>query len=210
MKRVLIIDLDNTIYPVSSIADHLFEKLFKLIDENLGEEDRQVADEAKLELTRRPYQHVANDFNFSDELKARGIEMLRSCEMDVPMYPYEQYNALQQISIDKFLVTTGFTKLQMSKVKMLNIEDHFKNIYVVDPELSSQTKGDVFKMIMQENGYAINEVLVVGDDPQSEIKFAKELGIDTFLFDPDDKYSKEGVTYRARDYSSLTGIINKN
>jgi hypothetical protein len=30
MKRVLILDLDNTIYPVSSIADHLFARLFKL------------------------------------------------------------------------------------------------------------------------------------------------------------------------------------
>jgi putative hydrolase of the HAD superfamily len=47
MKRVLILDLDNTIYPVSSIADHLFGKLFKLIDENLGEEDRQAATKAK-------------------------------------------------------------------------------------------------------------------------------------------------------------------
>lgn len=209
MKRVLIVDLDNTIYPVSSIADHLFEKLFKLIDENLGEDDRQVANNAKLELTRRPYQHVADDFNFSDELKAKGIEMLRSCEMEIPMYPYEQYNDLHQIKIDKFLVTTGFTKLQMSKVKMLNIENHFKSIYVVDPEQSTQTKGDVFNMIMQENGYAINEVLVIGDNPQSEIKFAKELGIDTFLFDPEDKYINEGVTYHARDYSNLLDIINQ-
>jgi putative hydrolase of the HAD superfamily len=209
MKRVLIVDLDNTIYPVSSIADHLFGKLFKLIDENLGEDDRQVANNAKLELTRRPYQHVADDFNFSDELKAKGIEVLGSCEMEIPMYPYEQYNDLQDIKLDKFLVTTGFTKLQMSKVKMLNIENHFKSIYVVDPEQSTQTKGDVFKMIMQENGYAINEVLVIGDDPQSEIKFAKELGIDTFLFDPEDKYINEGVTYHARDYSNLLDIINQ-
>jgi putative hydrolase of the HAD superfamily len=76
MKRVLILDLDNTIYPVSSIADHLFAKLFKLIDENLGEADRQAAEKAKHELTRRPYQHVADEFGFSDELKQQGMQML--------------------------------------------------------------------------------------------------------------------------------------
>jgi putative hydrolase of the HAD superfamily len=108
------------------------------------------------------------------------------------MYPYEQYSTLRQIPIDKFLVTTGFTKLQMSKVEMLNIEADFKKIYVVDPEQSNQTKKDIFQKIIQENGYATEEVLVIGDDPKSEIKAAIELGIDTFFFDPLDKYTNEG------------------
>jgi putative hydrolase of the HAD superfamily len=81
MKRVLILDLDNTIYPVSSIADHLFARLFKLIDENLGEADRQAAQNAKEELTRRPYQHVADEFGFSHELKEQGMQMLANIEV---------------------------------------------------------------------------------------------------------------------------------
>ena len=209
MKRVLILDLDNTIYPVSSIANHLFDKLFKLIDENLGEADRQAAQKAKEELTRRPYQHVADEFGFSDELKQQGMQMLSNIRFEEPMYPYEQYNDLRQIPIDKFLVTTGFTKLQMSKVEMLNIGSDFKQIYVVDPAQSTQTKKDVFLKIMQENGYATEEVLVIGDDPKSEIKAAMELGIDTFLFDPMDKYTNQGVTYHARDYRDVAGIVNK-
>ena len=209
MKRVLILDLDNTIYPVSSIADHLFAKLFKLIDENLGEADRQAAQKAKEELTRRPYQHVADEFGFSDELKQQGMQMLANIRFEEPMYPYEQYNDLRQIPIDKFLVTTGFTKLQMSKVEMLNIGSDFKQVYVVDPAQSTQTKKDVFLKIMQENGYTTDEVLVIGDDPKSEIKAAIELGIDTFLFDPTDKYTNQGVTYHARDYRDVTEIVNK-
>jgi putative hydrolase of the HAD superfamily len=39
--------------------------------------------------------------------------------------------------------------------------------------------------------------LVIGDDPESEIKAAKALGIDTFLFDPDNKYPDAAVTYRS-------------
>ncbi|MCQ6959595.1 HAD family hydrolase [Mucilaginibacter aquariorum] len=209
MKRVLILDLDNTIYPVSSIADHLFGKLFKLIDENLGEEDRRAATKAKDELTRRPYQHVADEFGFSDELKKQGMEMLRNIRFEEPMFAYEEYNLLRQIPIDKFLVTTGFTKLQMSKVEMLNIGADFKKVYVVDPEQSNQTKKAVFQKIMQENNYKTEEVLVIGDDPKSEIKAAMELGIDTFLFDPLDKYTNEGVTYHAKDYRDVAGIVNK-
>jgi putative hydrolase of the HAD superfamily len=207
MKRVLILDLDNTIYPVNSIANHLFGHLFKLIDERLEPADSDMVNKAKDELTRRPYQHVADEFGFSAELKAAGMEMLNNIELDIPMHAFEQYVQIQSIAIDKYLVTTGFTKLQMSKVKMLGIEADFKGIYIVDPEKSSQTKKDVFTNIMAENGYAPEDVLVIGDDPKSEIKAAVELGIDTFLFDPGDRHTDATVTYRGKDYMDVVRIV---
>jgi putative hydrolase of the HAD superfamily len=207
MKHALILDLDNTIYPVSSIAERLFGKLFKLIDEGL--EDRSAAAAAKLELTRRPYQHVADEFGFGTELKDKGVQLLNNLTFDSPMQAFSEYEDIRAINIDKYLVTTGFTKLQMSKVKMLNIEADFKQVYVVDPDLSDLTKKDIFVMIMKDNGYAINEVLVIGDDPQSEIKAALELGIDTFLFDPENKYPHVNATYRCADYKELAEIIKK-
>jgi putative hydrolase of the HAD superfamily len=207
MKRALILDLDNTIYPVSSIAEHLFGKLFKLIDDSL--EDRSAAAAAKLELTRRPYQHVADEFGFSPELKENGVKLLNNLTFDSPMQTFNEYEDIRAINIDKYLVTTGFTKLQMSKVKMLNIEADFKQVYVVDPDLSNQTKKDIFEMIIKDNGYAIDEVVVIGDDPQSEIKAALELGIDTFLFDPENKYPHANVTHRGTDYKGLAEIIQK-
>jgi putative hydrolase of the HAD superfamily len=207
MKRALILDLDNTIYPVSSIAERLFGELFKLIDEGL--EDRSVAGAAKIELTRRPYQHVADEFGFGTELKDKGVQLLNNLTFDSPMQAFSEYEDIRAINIDKHLVTTGFTKLQMSKVKMLNIEADFKQVYVVDPDLSDLTKKDIFAIIMKDNGYAVNEVLVIGDDPQSEIKAALELGIDTFLFDPENKYPHANVTYKGADYKELAAIIKK-
>lgn len=207
MKRVLIIDLDNTIYPVSSIAGKLFGELFRLIDEHLLPVDEDRATKAKDELTRRPYQYVAHDFNFGPELTARGMHLLNNFKLDGPMHTFEEYADLRAIEIDKFLVTTGFTNLQMEKVKMLGIEADFKGIYIVDPEKSSQTKKDIFELIMQENGYTTADVLVIGDDPKSEIKAAVELGIDTFLFDPHDQHGDAVVTYRSKDYKDVLKIV---
>ena len=59
---------------------------------------------------------------------------------------------IQAIPLDKFLVTTGFIKLQMSKVKMLGIEEDFKEIHIVDPEVKDKTKKDVFE-IMEKYRY---------------------------------------------------------
>ena len=208
MKRALILDLDNTIYPVSSVAEKMFGNLFILIDEHLGKYNRQAAAAAKNELTRRPYQQVADAYGFSEELKSKGVEMLRDCIYDQPMQAFKEYDAIRAIDIDKYLVTTGFTKLQMSKVKMLGVEADFMQVFVVDPDRTDQTKKDVFVQIIRDNDYAYNEVLVIGDDPQSEIKAAIELGIDTFLFDPEDKYPHVNATYRGMDYKALKDIIN--
>ncbi|WP_374949460.1 HAD family hydrolase [Mucilaginibacter sp.] len=207
MKRALILDLDNTIYPVSSVADDMFAHLFELIDKELGKKDHQAAAMAKHELTRRPFQFVADEHGFSDELKRKGIEVLQNYEYDKPMQCYPEFEEIRKLDIDKFLVTTGFTKLQFSKVKMLQIEGDFKKAYVVDPQQSNENKGDVFTKIMAENGYSIADVLVIGDDPESEIKFALQLGIDTFLFDPENKYPHANVTYRGKDYKAIAGII---
>ena len=195
MIRALIIDLDNTIYPVSSIADHLFEKLFDLLDKNAGGINYGDPAAAKDDLTRRHFHLVADKFNFSPELKAEGINLLKNLEYEFPMQPFEDYYQIQSVKIQKFLVTTGFTKLQWSKIKQLAIAEDFAEIHIVDPETSQQTKKDVFANILKRYNYTAKDVLVIGDDPESEIKAATELGIDTFLFDPGNKHAGAGVTY---------------
>ncbi|CAN5234580.1 hypothetical protein BH09BAC6_BH09BAC6_33070 [soil metagenome] len=207
MKRALILDLDNTIYPVSSIADNLFEQLFTLLDQHSGDINYDDLLKAKDEMTRRPYHLVADKYNFSAALKNKGTSLLQNITYDAPMQTYDEYSFIRDLPIDRFLVTTGFTKLQQSKVKMLGIEGDLKEFHIVDPETSSLTKRDVFADIIKRHHYKTQDVLVVGDDPESEIKAAIDLGIDTFLFDPDDKHSDAVVTYKARNLKEIVDFL---
>lgn len=210
MKRALILDLDNTIYPVSSIAENLFNQLFTLIDENpdnVNDDDLQAA---KDEMTRRPYQWVADKYNFSPELKEKGMQLLKNIAYNLPMQPFEEYHILKTIPLTRFLVTTGFSTLQWSKVRMLDIEKDFTEIHIVDPEVSTRTKRDVFADIMDRHGYTIEDILVIGDDPESEIKAATELGIDTFLFDPQRKHMDAAVTFRSANLSDVVKCLNRD
>jgi putative hydrolase of the HAD superfamily len=197
MKRALILDLDNTIYPVSSIAGNLFDKLFKLLDENAGHINQDSLLKAKDELTRRPFHLVADKYNFGDELKTQANNMLKAFTYSLPMQPFDDYVHIRGLPHTKFLVTTGYTKLQKSKVKLLGLEADFAEIHIVDPETSNQTKKDVFADILKRYNYMADEVLVIGDDPESEIKAATELGIETFLFDPENRHQGALVTYHS-------------
>jgi putative hydrolase of the HAD superfamily len=210
MKRALILDLDNTIYPVSSIADNLFGELFSVLDQysssiNIDDTDRM--NQIKEAMMRRPFHQIADEFKLDDELRNKITGTLKNMSYDLPMQPFADYAFIRQIPLDKFLVTTGFAKLQMSKVKMLGIEQDFKAIHIVDPEVSEQTKKDAFAEILKTHGYNPGDLLVIGDDPESEIKAAKALGIDTFLFDPEDRYTGADVTYHSKHLKEVLNML---
>jgi len=207
MKRALIFDLDNTIYPVSAIAGNLFEQLFAMIDEKAVHLSAETIDAAKDELKRRPYHLVAEKFDFGDELTDEGNNFLNGITYKLPMQPFDDYEHLKQLPQTKFLVTTGFTKLQWSKVELLGIKNDFEEIHIVDPLLSKQTKKDVFAGIIERHHYKTEEVLVIGDDPESEIKAATDLGIDTFLFDPHGKHSAAEVTHRSGSLKEVVSVL---
>jgi putative hydrolase of the HAD superfamily len=210
MKRALILDLDNTIYPVSSIADNLFSQLFDTLDQHadrINAVDIHRVNKIKDEMTRRPFQHIADEFELDAELRNKMVDVLKNMTYDLPMQPFEDYVHIRSIPLEKFLVTTGFINLQMSKIRMLGIEQDFKTIHIVDPEVSSQTKKDVFADIMLKHGYSPAELLVIGDDPESEIKAANTLGIDTVLYDPLNKYPNATVTHRVDNFKKIVDLL---
>ena len=212
MKRALILDLDNTIYPVSSISENLFASLFETLDQHAGiinVSDAERVNKIKDEMTRRPFQYIADEFGLNTALRNKMVDILKNISYDLPMQPFEDYQHIQSISLDKFLVTTGFSKLQWSKVKMLGIESDFKAIHIVDPEVNQQTKKDVFAQIMVTHNYIPEDLLVIGDDPRSEIKAANALGIETFLYDPENKYPDAQVTYRAVKLKEVADILGR-
>jgi len=174
-------DLDNTIYPVSSIGDKLFKTLFDLISES-GEFAGDF-NQIKAEIMRRPFQFVAEDFSFSKKLKSDCLNLFLELTYDESMEPYDDYKYVRKIQCRKFLVTTGFAVLQHSKIFHLNIKDDFEGIFIIDPVHSDLTKKAIFRKILTDNGLKREEVLVVGDDLNNEIKAAKDLGIDAILYD---------------------------
>jgi len=186
-KKAIILDLDNTIYPVSSIGDRLFKTLFSIIY-NSGEYSGDF-DKIKTEIMRRPFQFVADEFLFSESLKYEGISHLSELTYEDNMQPFEDYYFIETIPCKKFLVTIGFPKMQKSKIERLGIEDDFEGIFIIDPGKSDITKKDIFIKILSDKKYEVDDVLVVGDDLNSEIKAAKELGIDTVLYD----YKREHI-----------------
>lgn len=181
-KKALILDLDNTIFPVPAAGDRIFGSLFRLIKEDGGYSGD--FDEIRAEIMRRPFQKVAGEHGFTGPLKTKCMDLLNDLDYTGELKPFPDYAALRLLPCDKFLVTTGFMKLQQSKIRQLGIAGDFKQVQVIDPAMTEKTKKDVFLRILRAHDYTPSDVLVIGDDPESEIRAAGELGIDAVLYDP--------------------------
>lgn len=66
---------------------------------------------------RKPFQLVAKDYQFSKQLTSKGTELLTNLKYKGKIEPFKDYRIVKNLSLDKFLVTTGFLKLQQSKVE---------------------------------------------------------------------------------------------
>lgn len=201
-KKAIIYDLDNTIYPVSSIGDKLFGPLFDLILES-GNHNDSIED-IKKAIMRTPFRLVAERHNFSDELTKKAIELQETIDFKGIIHPFEDYPEIKNIPSERFLVTTGFKNMQLSKIRQMGIKNDFREIHVVDPTTSS--KKEVFADILNRYSYKPEEVLVVGDDPESEIAAAKALGIPTVLYDKFDEQDPNSATYKISHFANLKDI----
>jgi putative hydrolase of the HAD superfamily len=77
-------------------------------------------------------------------------------------------------------VTTGFRRLQESKIRALGLTQFFESIHVDaidEPERCGKQK--LFELILSTHRFRPMEVLVVGDSADAEIEAGNRLGIRT-------------------------------
>lgn len=204
-KKAIILDLDNTVYSVASIGEKLFTSLFKLIDAS-GLPAHQIS-EIKEAVMREPFQVVVRRYQFDHSFLQTTTKLLQELTYDDPIDVFPDYHELKQLPVEHFLVTTGFKNLQTSKIRNMGIEQDFKEIHIVDPNAGNQTKKTVFADILQRHQLLPSDVLVVGDDPESEIKAAIELGIDTVLYDKVNRYPSFCTSNRITDFKELKAFL---
>lgn len=201
MIKALILDLDNTIYPVPAIGDQLFAPLFALIKKS-GDYEGDF-EEIRRTIMRKPFQQVAKQYQFGQALYDQALPLIARLVLTVPVEPFPDYEVVRKLPHKKFLVTAGFTKMQRSKIDRMGIAGDFEEVFIVDRSVSDDTKKSVFESILQQYGLAPQEVLIIGDDLESEIRAGQELGAGVVLFDRKSKEPAQGEVPVINNYNQL-------
>ncbi|WP_129715577.1 HAD family hydrolase [Pedobacter sp. SYP-B3415] len=202
-KTIFFIDLDNTVYFTAPHTQQLLGELYDFLDgQELGISPDQL-ESARKEMLHTPFQRVAEKYGFDREEAAKTVSFLQQGEVRAPLAVHEEYIYLKQLHGRKFIVTAGFTRKQQSKVIMLGIKDDFEDVYVVDVSIKPETKKDAFLALITRHELDPSRILVIGDDAESEIRAGLDLGLETFLFDPDGRYPDSPTTYRGASLKDI-------
>ncbi|MEX2576697.1 MAG: HAD family hydrolase, partial [Halofilum sp. (in: g-proteobacteria)] len=181
MVKAVLFDLDNCIAPADEVGEELFAPAFDAI----RQANRSVLSEHALEAAfadcwRHPLDWVAQRHGFSDAMVAAAMRAFQSLEVGGPMRGYGDLDALAALPLQRFLVTSGFRRLQQSKLRALGIDAWFTEI-VIDEVDGPPPRGKepIFRDILAGWRLPPEEVLVVGDNPESELAAGNRLGMTT-------------------------------
>ncbi len=179
--KAIIYDLDNTIYPAKRFCEPIFRHV---IDDILV---TQSSNYPKLELKKieedmytTAFADVARKYGLPDELILIAKEALESAEFTEQLTAYEDCYVIENLPLKSFLVTSGNTKLQNTKIENLRIAHLFDKIYIDDENAQPRIgKEGIFKEILSNLGCHAEQVIVIGDNISSEIAAGNKLGMHT-------------------------------
>lgn len=181
MIKAIIFDLDSCLAAADEVGQHLFAPAFTAIRAaNDGSVSEAALQAAFTDCWRVAFDAVADRYSFTTAMRAAGWESFRQLEISTPMRGYGDLAVLRELTVKRFLVTSGFRRLQESKVRALGFADWSAAIYIdaID-EPDRQGKHGIFQDLLATHRLCSDEVLVVGDNPDSEIAAGTRLGIMT-------------------------------
>lgn len=181
MIKAIIFDLDNCLAAADEMGRELLAPAFEAIrDANRGTVTDSTLLDAFEECWRSPFDYVATKHGFSEEMRVAGWRALVQTEVTGTMRGYGDIGVLAQLPVQRFLVTSGFFRLQQSKINALGIAPLFAGIHIDAIDQPDRLgKQALFSRILETHALKKSEVLVVGDNPSSEIEAGNRLGLTT-------------------------------
>ncbi len=176
--------------------------------ENRGRLTESELEAAFADMWRHPLDWVAERHGFSPEMRAAGWREFLQTEVTTPMRGYGDLEELGRLQVKKFLVTSGFRRLQESKIRALGLDRWMDKCHVdaID-ESDRRFKRGWFEDIVARHGLRADEVAVVGDSPASELAAGRELGMRTVQILRKDVERTADVDAHVRDLGELRSVL---
>jgi FMN phosphatase YigB (HAD superfamily) len=181
IELTVIFDLDSCLAAGDEPGPDLYEPAFRAIREaNRGHISEAILASALQACWQLPFDQVAERFRFTDPMRVAGFRAFDKLAVTRPMHGYGDLHLLRELGTRRFLVTTGFRRLQESKVKALGIGELFDEVYIdAINEPDAVGKLAAFEALMRRHGLRAATTVVVGDNPNSEIAAGNSLGMTT-------------------------------
>jgi FMN phosphatase YigB (HAD superfamily) len=205
MIKLIIFDLDNTLF------DTRGQLGMKALDKMISEMKKVGLTPEQERILREKYHAtgfriLAKQLGFSENLLRIGLDTYKHLDL-AGITPFPDVHVLQELSQEKVLVTSGLKHVQMKKVEILGLMHLFKEV-IVDDSNNLSNKERIFDKLVRKHKLSQREVMVVGDNAESEIAAGHNLGMVVVqIFRRD--FIKGKADYYVKDLYEVKSIIQR-
>jgi FMN phosphatase YigB (HAD superfamily) len=210
MSLALIYDLDNTLFPTWSIPDESFVQIARKIVAHspTTRNPAQFLSQVMNDLARHAPLTIYLKYNLPDPVRMVVEELYQDMPIPASLHPYEDIMEVTRIAGRRFLVTSGYQKVQRKKIAALGIEDWFEEVFIDSSGTEPTGKLDIFAALIQKHALAPDQVIVVGDNPASELAAGKLLGLTTVQVIRERGIGEDPIAdFRIRSLTELHALI---
>lgn len=177
--KAIFFDLDFCIFDTRSLGEQILDPVLKpLFDSDLPVELKETI--AKT-LWSTSLEDTITLFTLNSVLADAMRDAHRCLAVPDSACTYGDESALKELAVYRALITSGYQTWQEQKIAALGVADLFHEVIidVIDDPATRRGKQAIFADLLTRHSWQPHEVLVVGDNPHSELKAARALGIQT-------------------------------
>lgn len=188
MKKLLIFDLDNTLYNEVDYVYSGFKAVARFLSKKCALNDRTIFRELKNHFLK--YGRGKNFNHILKKFKIRGVKIKKLVEIYQHHKPkiklYKGTDKILSFLKKKYtlvLLTNGWPIVQEAKIEALSLSKYFDSCYLAQEKGLNFAKPHpkYFRKILKYYRVGPEEAVMVGDDPKVDGVGAAAVSIKTFL-----------------------------
>jgi FMN phosphatase YigB (HAD superfamily) len=182
--RVIVFDLDNTLFETRSLPPSLTEPIYQALREsNCGDDSvsPDVLEQAFEDSWSIAFPLVVEKHGLPQRMLQLWHDAHRRLEFREPLQPFPDVTeVIPRLSGLKFLLTSGYRRVQNAKIDALGIRSLFDMIIIdaVDDDIH-RGKEAILRELLQTQDWSPEDLMIVGDSSVSELLAGRRLGIPT-------------------------------
>ncbi|MEP2024365.1 MAG: YjjG family noncanonical pyrimidine nucleotidase [Reichenbachiella sp.] len=144
-----------------------------------------------------------------DMLKELNASFLNECSkkkkvidgaFDVLNYCRDQF--------DLHIITNGFEEVQSIKMEYSGLDRYFDRIITSEKAGHKKPSPGIYKYALKHTGATLSDSLMIGDNLMTDIKGARDFGMDQVYFNPAKNNHTEQVTLEIRQLNELIDFLS--
>lgn len=222
--KALLIDLDDTLLDFQKAETRAIKKTFKEIGFKYNKktilsykkinqgywEKYELGLIEKKDIFRLRFIDLFKKYDFVCDDVNKVNDMYFSCLKEEGMYLPFAKRFLKKLIVPAYGITNGVKTVQEGRCWKTGIYKYLKKIYISEVIGKSKPDPAFFSYVLSDLNFNKEEVLVIGDSLTSDVKGAKDAGLEVVWYNPRGKEAKMiKPDFIAKTYHEILSFITK-